>query len=128
MRSPARLYLGYGYYGLGDYRCGIDLLQQNLAALGEYPEGEHFGIAVAPLQSARYCLVLCLSELGEFSEARVIVEEVLRIANVLAQPYGLTQAHWAAGYLSLRKGEVEHAASRRSSAPKCCVGIGTSCS
>jgi class 3 adenylate cyclase/tetratricopeptide (TPR) repeat protein len=105
----ARVYLGYGYYGLGDYRRGIDWLRQNLEALGEYPDGERFGIAVAPSILSRYCLVLCLSELGEFSEARVIVEEVLRIADVLAQPYGLTQAYWAAGYLHLRKGEVERA-------------------
>jgi len=106
---PARLYLGYGYYGLGDYRCGIDWLRQNLSALGDYPEGERFGIAVAPSILSRYCLVLCLSELGEFSEADAIVEDVLRIADGLAQPYGLTQAYWAAGYLYLRKGEMERA-------------------
>jgi tetratricopeptide (TPR) repeat protein len=34
---------------------------------------------------------------------------VLRIADLLAQPYGLTQAHWANGYLHLRKGDVERA-------------------
>lgn len=106
---PARLYLGYGYYGLGDYRCAIDWLRQNLTALGEYPEDERFRIAVAPSIVSRYCLVLCLSELGEFSEAIVVAEEAVRIADALTQPYGLTQAHWAAGHLYLRKGEVGRA-------------------
>jgi tetratricopeptide (TPR) repeat protein len=106
---PARVYLGYGYYGLGDYRGAVDCLRQNIAALREEPEGERFGIAVPPSILTRYCMVLCLSELGEFSEAQLVADEALGIADTVREPFGLTQANWAAGYLYLGRGEARRA-------------------
>jgi tetratricopeptide (TPR) repeat protein len=39
----------------------------------------------------------------------VVADEALRIANTISQPFGLTQANWAAGYLYLSQGEARRA-------------------
>jgi tetratricopeptide (TPR) repeat protein len=58
---------------------------------------------------SRYQLVLLFSDRGEFTEASIHANEVVRIAEVVNHPYNLYTAYFAVGCMHLRKGAIDKA-------------------
>lgn len=72
---------------------------------------ERFGLAGLPSVFSRINLVLCLAELGEFTEGIAYGEEAVRVAEAADHPYSLVFAYFGVGTLSLLKGEPQQAIS-----------------
>ena len=100
----ANQYLGLAYHSQGAYRQAIDCLRQTVASLEGARCYERFGHVFLPAVQSRALLTLCHAELGTFAEGRVLGEEGLRIAEVVAHPASLMWAYSGIGLLSLRQG------------------------
>jgi class 3 adenylate cyclase/tetratricopeptide (TPR) repeat protein len=109
LQIEVNFYLGQVYHGLGAYRQAIDVLGQNIAVLKGELLQERFGLAGPAAAFSRARLVWCLTEVGAFAEGRVRGAEALHIAEAADYPYCLVAAHFAAGYLYLRKGDLSQA-------------------
>jgi DNA-binding winged helix-turn-helix (wHTH) protein/tetratricopeptide (TPR) repeat protein/class 3 adenylate cyclase len=107
LQVAANFHLGAAYYALGDYRQGIDLFTWNLASLKGNLSHERFGLSAAPSILSRGWLVLCLAELGEFTEGIRIGDEALRIAEMADRGLDLVYAYRGVVLLYLRKGELD---------------------
>jgi len=102
-------YVGQLHLGLGEYRAATTLFRKNVEALVGDRMLERFGLPQLPAVHSRYCLVLCLAEMGEFAEGIVRGQESIRIAESIEQPLNLTAATSGLGRLYHRKGALEHA-------------------
>ena len=102
-------YVGQIHLGLGEYRTATALFRKNVEAIVGDLIHERFGLPQLPAVHSRYCLVLCLAELGEFAEGIVRGQESIRIAESIEQPLNLTAAASGLGRLYLRKGDLERA-------------------
>jgi transcriptional regulator with AAA-type ATPase domain/tetratricopeptide (TPR) repeat protein len=102
-------YVGQIHLGLGEYRTATALFRKNVEAIVGDLIYERFGLPQLPAVHSRYCLVLCLAELGEFAEGIVRGQESIRIAESIEQPLNLTAAASGLGRLYLRKGDLERA-------------------
>src|SRR5262249_23203184 len=58
-----------------------------------------------PSVFSRAFVALCLAELGEFHEARMVGQEGVRLAEAVDQPSSRVYAYMAVGVVSLRKGD-----------------------
>jgi tetratricopeptide (TPR) repeat protein len=101
--------LGQAYYFAGDYCRARDILRRNVASLEGELVYEHFGLPVPASIYSRTWLIVSLAELGAFAEGIVRDEEEVRIAESVAQPYSLVHASFSAGFLYLRKGDLDKA-------------------
>jgi tetratricopeptide (TPR) repeat protein len=102
-------YVGQIHLGRGDYRAATALFKKNVEAIVGELIRERFGLPQLPAVHSRYCLVLCLAELGEFAEGVVRGQEAIRIAESIEQPLNLTAAASGLGRLYHRKGDFERA-------------------
>jgi transcriptional regulator with AAA-type ATPase domain/tetratricopeptide (TPR) repeat protein len=102
-------YVGQIHLGLGDYRTATTFFRKNVEAIvGELTQ-QRFGLPQLPAVHSRYCLVLCLAEMGEFAEGIVRGQESIGIAESIEQPLNITAATSGLGRLYLRKGDLERA-------------------
>ena len=99
-------YLGQVHHHRGDFRRGAELLRKNVAALEGALLREGFGLPQTPSVHSRTWLVLCLMEIGEFSEAAVLAAESLRIAETIEHPLSIIAACAGVGGLYLHQGDL----------------------
>ncbi|MBI4256359.1 MAG: sigma 54-interacting transcriptional regulator, partial [Candidatus Rokubacteria bacterium] len=109
LQMRANTYLGQTHHARGDYRRAIEFLQKNVAALEGGREHDSLGLGQLPSVHARYCLVLCLAELGEFDEGIRRGEEAVRISESSNHPFTLATAYAGIGSLYVRKGHLQAA-------------------
>jgi len=102
-------YVGQIHLGLGEYRSATALFRKNVETIVGDLTYERFGLPQLPAVHSRYCLVLCLAEMGEFAEGIVRGQESIRIAESIEQPLNLTAATSGLGRLYYRKGDLERA-------------------
>ena len=102
-------YVGQVHLARGAYRAATDLFRKNVEAIVGDLMHERFGLPQLPAVHSRFCLVVCLAELGEFTEGIVRGQESIRIAESIEQPLNLTVAASGLGRLYLRKGDIERA-------------------
>jgi class 3 adenylate cyclase/tetratricopeptide (TPR) repeat protein len=109
LEVTANNYLGYPYWGLGDYRAAVTVFQRNVVGLQGDLLRERFGLAAPPSVLSRVWMVHCLSELGEFGEGIARADESIRIAEIVDQGWARAMASWGVGYLHCRKGQLDKA-------------------
>ena len=93
----------------GGYRAAAARFRRNVESIVGELIHQRFDLPQLPAVHSRFCLVLCLAELGEFAEGIVAGEESVRIAGSIAQPLNLTVASSGLGVLYLRQGDLERA-------------------
>jgi class 3 adenylate cyclase/tetratricopeptide (TPR) repeat protein len=109
LQIQANHFLGAAHHKLGDYNRAIDHFTRNVDSLIGDQIYERFGLSFFASVGSRYQLVLLFSDLGEFTEAAIHGNEVVRIAEVVNHPYNLCTAYLAVGYMHLRKGTIDKA-------------------
>src|SRR4029453_4130676 len=109
----ASLYLAMAYLTLGNYqratkfaRKNVSLLQGDVRLERFSPHGFHAEPAVLP----RALLLWSLAELGEFDQAKPILEEGLRIVETINHPYSQAFLLLGQGILHVRQGDLPRAA------------------
>jgi class 3 adenylate cyclase/tetratricopeptide (TPR) repeat protein len=105
LRILPTVYLVQAHYHRGDYERVVELATDILAALPADSVYEPFGAYIPISVSDRNWLVLSLAELGRFAEAAPYEAEALRLAEATNHAATVGEAHVAAGWLHLRKGE-----------------------
>jgi class 3 adenylate cyclase/tetratricopeptide (TPR) repeat protein len=116
----ARIALGQAYHAFGDYARAIECLRDNMDALGGERVRERFGYVGLPSVLSLTWLARCLAELGKFSEAIVEGEKGVRIAEEVEHPFSLVTAHYGAGVVHLRRGDLTAAIHRLERAVNLC--------
>jgi class 3 adenylate cyclase/tetratricopeptide (TPR) repeat protein len=109
LQVQANHFLGSAHNMIGDYDRAISHFRRNVESLVGDQIYERFGLVFLASVGSRYQLVLLLSDLGEFIEATIHGNEVIRIAELVNHPYNLHTAYYAVGYLDLRKGAIDKA-------------------
>jgi len=109
LRIRANHFLGSAYYRRGEYDQAIEHFRGNVDALVGDQIYERFGLVFLASVGSRYQLVLLFSDRGEFTEAAIHANEVVRIAEVVNHPYNLYTAYFAMGCMHLRKGAIDKA-------------------
>jgi class 3 adenylate cyclase/tetratricopeptide (TPR) repeat protein len=105
--------LGQVYWSLGDYRQAIACFERNVVCLKGDLIRERFGMPGLPSVNSRAWMVWCLAEQGAFAEAMEGGEDVVHLAEALAEamdhPFSLSTAYWGVGHLYLRHGDLDKA-------------------
>ena len=96
--------------GLGEYRHAIALCERSMSLLEGKPVGERFGMASVASVVTRIPLVLSLAELGDVANGIAQGEEVVRIAEMVGQPFSLVGAYLMLSHIYIVKGDLEKAA------------------
>jgi tetratricopeptide (TPR) repeat protein len=126
LEGETNLRLGQTYYGLGRYHQALEFLKRNLATREPLqlhvrdPSGRLAPHLLSAFTSTWY--VGCLAELGEFAEGMAQAERVVRVAEAIDQPYSQITAYFGFGYLSLLKGDLDHAIPMLERAVEICYG------
>ena len=108
----ASLYVAMAYLTLGNYQRATKFARKNVALLqGDVrlerfgPHGFHAEPAILP----RALLLWSLAELGEFAQAKPVLEEGLRIVETINHPYSQTFLFLGQGILHVRQGDLPRA-------------------
>jgi class 3 adenylate cyclase/tetratricopeptide (TPR) repeat protein len=101
--------LSRAYWQLGDFRRAIDLCKRSMSLLEGKPVGERFGMANVASVVTPGPLVHSLAELGHLANAIAQGEEVVRIAEMVGQPFSLVAAYLMLSYIYVTKGDLEKA-------------------
>jgi class 3 adenylate cyclase/tetratricopeptide (TPR) repeat protein len=101
--------LSRAYWQLGDFRRAIDLCKRSMALLEGKPVGERFGMASVASVTTRVPLVYSLVELGDVVNGIALGEEVVRIAEMVGQPFSLVNAYLMLSHIYIVKGDPEKA-------------------
>ena len=101
--------LSRAYWQLGDFRRTIDLCKRSMSLLEGKPVGERFGMANVASVVTPGPLVHSLAELGHLAYAIAQGEEVVRIAEMVGQPFSLVAAYLMLSYIYVIKGDLEKA-------------------
>jgi tetratricopeptide (TPR) repeat protein len=109
LQALANLFPGFSYISRGDCHSASDCLGQTVAALDGTQRYELLGLTSPPALFARALLLLCHAELGTFVAGRVLGEEGLQFAEMLAHSYTLSFACYGLGLLCLRQGDLSRA-------------------
>ena len=109
LKIQANHFLGSAYYRRGEYDQAIEHFRGNVDSLVGDQIYERFGLVFLASVGSRYQLVLLFSDRGEFTEASIHANEVVRIAEVVNHPYNLYTAYFAVGCMHLRKGAIDKA-------------------
>jgi class 3 adenylate cyclase/tetratricopeptide (TPR) repeat protein len=109
LQIQANHFLGSAHHKLGDYDRAINHFTRNVDSLVGDQIYERFGLSFFASVGSRNQLVQLLSDRGEFTEAVIHGNEVVRIAEVANHPYNLYTAYYAVGHLHLRKGTIDEA-------------------
>jgi tetratricopeptide (TPR) repeat protein len=96
------------YYHRGDYGRAIAALRQTVTALAHHSHRERDDRPDATVWPWSWLLV-CLSQVGAFTEGQAMRADVLRLAEATAHPFRLVVATFGVGQLSLQKGDLSQA-------------------
>jgi tetratricopeptide (TPR) repeat protein len=102
-------YLGQICYDLGQYARASRFLAANVERLVGPLSQDRLGLPFLSSVHSRTWLVLCLSELGEFAEARQRAQEAVELARAADHPFSLTSAFAGLGRVHLRQGRLDAA-------------------
>jgi len=105
LRDMAHRYLGCSYHAIGDYRRAIEVFTKILGPPGRGPNPN-----ATSGSTTRVFLMLCLAEVGQFSEAILYGEESLAIAPALDNPFNLCAVGAALGRVHVQRGDFSSAA------------------
>ena len=109
LQVAANTYLGQVHFELGRYREGTEFLRRNVERLVGDLTFERFGLPFLSSVHSRVWLVLCLTELGDFTEGIAVGEEGLQMAEAADHPLSLTSEYAALGRLYLGRGDLSRA-------------------
>ena len=101
--------LSRAYWQLGDFRRAIDLCKRSMSLLEGKPVGERFGMASVASVTTPVPLILSLAELGDVANGIAQGEEVVRIAEMVGQPFSLANAYLMLSGIYIVKGDLEKA-------------------
>jgi tetratricopeptide (TPR) repeat protein len=76
---------------------------------GEQRSARFVGMVALPAVASRGYVAMCLIELGGFAEGRDMAGDAVRIAEAAEQPFSIAAAHWCAGLVSRRQGDIYQA-------------------
>jgi class 3 adenylate cyclase/tetratricopeptide (TPR) repeat protein len=110
LQMTANFWLGCGYYSLGAHRRAVEVLGQCIVLQGENVR-QQFGLASFPAITVRGYQSMFLSELGEFTNARLVGDEAIRIAETIDHPYSVAIGCWQVGTCYAAQGGFSTAAS-----------------
>jgi DNA-binding NtrC family response regulator/tetratricopeptide (TPR) repeat protein len=106
LRILAPTYLAQAHFYRGDFERTVELATDSLAALPADRVHEPFGYSPIPISVyCRLWVVHSLAELGRFAEAAPYEAELLRLAGPTQHAFTVGEAHNAASWLHLRKGD-----------------------
>jgi class 3 adenylate cyclase/tetratricopeptide (TPR) repeat protein len=108
LQIQANHFLGGANRLVGDFDRAIYHLKKNVESLVGDQIYDRFGLAFLASVGSRSQLVWLLSDRGEFTEAAIHGDEVVRIAQVANHPFSLNTAYLAVGYLHLNKGAINN--------------------
>jgi DNA-binding winged helix-turn-helix (wHTH) protein/tetratricopeptide (TPR) repeat protein len=109
LQAVAQCNLAVVYDDMGDYRQALDFSRQAMALLTGELLYERLGQALLPALVSRGQGALSLAELGSFADARSLVEDALRLAEVVAQPYQIASTRRYVGMVYRRQGRFHQA-------------------
>jgi class 3 adenylate cyclase/tetratricopeptide (TPR) repeat protein len=109
LQIDANFHLGLAYASLGNYRQALERFGWIMRSLAGELIRERFGMTGLPSVFARSWSVMCLAELGEFTEGIAPGEEAVRIAEGVDHPFSLIRACLQLGTFYQRKGEFPKA-------------------
>ena len=104
--------LGQIYYDLGDYHQAMVCFRSNMASLQGALLYERFDVGTfntLPALTARTYLILCLAEVGGFTEGIAYGDEALRLAKGIDRRYDCVVVPLRVGQLHLCQGNVSKA-------------------
>ena len=114
MEADAYLWLGCGYYALGQHRRAVDLLRKGVAA-------RQADVGSRDLIAQSGYVAMFLAELGEFAEAERAAEITTRSPLTTAdRPWNLANACWQIAWFWCLKGELDRAGSMADRAVELC--------
>ena len=105
LRILTTTYLEQVHYRLAEYERGVELANDNLAALPANRIYDKFGRNAPASVFSRNHLVVSLTHLGRFSEAAEYAAEAIRIAEPTHHAYTLVVAHISALSLHASRGD-----------------------
>jgi tetratricopeptide (TPR) repeat protein len=104
LQAVAQCNLAVVYDDMGDYRQALAFSRQAMALLAGKLLYERLGQALLPALVSLGQGAVSLAELGSFAEARSLVADALRLAEVVAQPYQIASTLRYAGMVYRRQG------------------------
>lgn len=109
LEALANFRLGQVYDSMGEYRRAIDIFTQTVKGLEGELVRERFGLPDLPSVTCRDNMGGCLAQLGDFAAASAIVEDAIRVAQSVDNPYSLALAYRGAGALHVSQGNFAQA-------------------
>jgi tetratricopeptide (TPR) repeat protein len=101
--------MGQVYYDIGQYRQGIECLQQMLTASQRIPSDQASHRIVHPALQARVWLLQCHRELGEFADGVAYGKEARQMAEAGGRPYDRLAVYVRLGRLQVHQGTLDQA-------------------
>ena len=99
------------HHALGDIAAAVDLHRQVIGMLPGALATKRFGWGGAPGLFSRAFLAWYLIELGEFEQARQVLDEGFEMLSTVDQPFSRVLLQWSRGLYQFRRGEFDSAAS-----------------
>jgi class 3 adenylate cyclase/tetratricopeptide (TPR) repeat protein len=99
------------HHAQGDIAVAIDLHRQVIGMLPGALATKRFGWGGAPGLFSRAFLAWYLIELGEFEQARQVLDEGFEMLSTVDQPFSRVLLQWSRGLYEFRRGEFGSAAS-----------------
>ncbi len=106
VRVVALTYLGVAYYNAGDFWQALAVERRAMALLTAEWHTTRFGQPVLPAVISRGHAAGSLAALGDFATGRGVVEEAVRLAEAVEQPFSIASALWYAGLVYRRQGAL----------------------
>lgn len=107
----SRFYLGCVTVTSGECESAISIFQQTCDQLGGELDYQRCGLPFLPAVIARSWMVWALAERGEFTDAQILADKALDIANQDGHPFNIAHIYYDLGYLHYLKGDVGAAVS-----------------
>ena len=107
----ANAYLGLIFCEFGDYRAATTACRRVVDRIEPELLRERLGAAFSPFTAAWGTLAICCAETGQFAEGLSCSAEAVRVTEVAVamQPFNRIFAEVSAGWVHLRKGELDPA-------------------
>jgi len=115
LRIAPTLYSAQALYGLGQYRKVIATLEREPSLHDTTLSGASLGLPLRPLLMRGYWQAISLAELGRFTEAEALADEMLALSDE-RQPFESLYALTAHGFVLMLRGEIKAALQSSSSA------------
>ena len=104
-----RLHLGQAYHARGDYAAALAVLTPNIEFVRQALRRQPAALAAITGMHALPWTILCLAETGDFARGESYIEEALRLTAMGEHPYDQVVVDGSAGWLRLRRGDIEAA-------------------